>query len=189
MTGHTAHLKDSICKWRQVNVFIHFMDDISLLDKIIPVLLILEGFSGFIEGKVWIISAFGDLKVERNRLFRYVHSVSTFKFQGKKMFKQDYDFKPDLFVEHQFKYKTFNCSFSKHTFSVKVRRRCTQNRPLETHKKSKSIWIQNIHHIYALVKTLVHALNTAYHSRSTKRRKEGTERLQPWKVWDHNICI
>ncbi|KAK9405527.1 type-2 vomeronasal receptor [Crotalus adamanteus] len=181
MTGHTALLKDSISKWRQVNVFVHFMDYISLLDNIIPVLLIFEGFSGSIEGKVWIISAFGDLKVERNRLFRYVHSVSTFKFQGKKMFKEDYDFQPDLFVEHQFEYKTFNCSFSKHTFSVKGRRRCTQNRPLESHRKSNSIRIQNMHHIYALIKTLVHALNTAYYSRSMRRRKEGTERLQPWK--------
>ncbi|KAK9405530.1 type-2 vomeronasal receptor [Crotalus adamanteus] len=185
MNKHTEPIRDAISKWRQVNVFVHFMEYVPHLDRVIPLHLIIESFSGPIKGKVWIIAVLGQYQMGNHNVFKYAHSVWTFNFQGKKR-PEDFDFEPYLFVESHLEYETFNCSFSKHVFSVKGRRRCIQKGPLETQKKKKRTWIRNEHHVYALIKTLVHALNAAYSSRSRWRRKGmektfGALMLQPWQ--------
>ncbi|KAK9405532.1 type-2 vomeronasal receptor [Crotalus adamanteus] len=185
MNKHTEPIRDAISKWRQVNVFVHFMEYVPHLDRVIPLHLITESFSGPIKGKVWIIAVLGQYQMGNHNVFKYAHSVWTFNFQGKKR-PDDFDFEPNLFVESHLEYETFNCSFSKHVFSVKGRRRCIQKEPLEIQKKKKRTWIRNEHHVYALIKTLVHALNAAYSSRSRWRRKGmektfGAPMLQPWQ--------
>ncbi|XP_070790216.1 vomeronasal type-2 receptor 26-like [Pituophis catenifer annectens] len=178
---HIESLRNAISKWEQVNVFVHYMEYVPLLDRIIPVYLVIECFSGPIKGKVWIVAVLGQYQMEKHRFFKYVHSVWTFNFQGKKR-PEDDDFEPNLFVKRHSEYKNFKCSFSKQVFSVKGRRRCTQKGPLETQKKRNRIWIRNEHHVYALIKTLVHTLNAAYSSRLRWRRKIlGAPRLQPWQ--------
>ncbi|XP_070790255.1 vomeronasal type-2 receptor 26-like [Pituophis catenifer annectens] len=200
-----APLRVAISKWRQVNVFVHFMEYNSLMDRILPFHLMLMRLPGPIEGKVWIttIIFFREIK-----LHKYVHSIWTFSFQTKQMPIND-AFESNFFVESPSADNSFHCSFSKHIFSVKGRRRCTQKASLGTQGKGNRIQITNIYHFYSVIKTLVHALNTAYSFSSRRRRKKGEERLeaprlQPWQFhpfleknefcnistfklyWDHN---
>ncbi|XP_070790252.1 vomeronasal type-2 receptor 26-like [Pituophis catenifer annectens] len=180
MTRLAAPLKNAISKWRQLNVFIFFTDYSSMMDGIHQVHFTLEGLSQPIEGKVWIITLFGDLPMKSHRLYEYVHSIWNFVIQER---GYEDSFEPFIFVEPL--HKCFHCSFSKHVFSVKGRRRCIQKAPLETQDKSNRLKID--HRAYSVIKTLAHALNAAYSSRSKRRRKEGEEKLglpkmQPWQL-------
>ncbi|XP_070789428.1 vomeronasal type-2 receptor 26-like [Pituophis catenifer annectens] len=184
-TGNIAPLTDALSKWRQVNVFVHFIEYVSLAERILPFHLALRHFSGPIEGKVWVMTSLGQLNAKRHRLFKYIHSIWTFAFQGKNR-TQDYAFEPNLFVERQFKDQSFHCFFSKSVFSVKGRKRCTQRAPLDTQERKNRKRVINNQRVYNVVKTLAHALNAAYSSRSRRRRKEDKEslvalRLQPWQ--------
>ncbi|KAG6539399.1 type-2 vomeronasal receptor [Crotalus adamanteus] len=185
MTGDTALSEDAISKWRQVNVFVHFIEFVSLLPRILPFHLALERLPGPIEGKVWITTVLGEFPVRKRRLYQYIHSIWSFDFQAKKNPKDEV-FQTNLFVEPQFQEQSFRCSFSKNLFSVKSRKRCTEITTLETQQKRNRIRITNKHLVYTIVKTLAHALNAAYSSTSKRRRKEGKDsltasRLQAWQ--------
>ncbi|XP_013925866.1 PREDICTED: vomeronasal type-2 receptor 26-like [Thamnophis sirtalis] len=123
MSRPTEPFRDAISKWRQVNVFVFFTDYSTMLDGISQIHFILEGLSGPIEGKVWIITLFGKLPMKYHKSYKYVHSIWNFYIQ-----KRAYDktFQEYIFVEPQFEDQSFNCSFSRHVFSVKGQRRCTQ---------------------------------------------------------------
>ncbi|KAG6539495.1 type-2 vomeronasal receptor [Crotalus adamanteus] len=184
-TRPTASFRDAISKWRQVNVFVHFMEYDSLVDRILPFHLTLKVLTGSIEGKVWITTTLGTYSIKKQNVFKYIHSVWSFSFQAKKRTK-DNAYESTFFLEPQFQDRSFCCSFSKHLFSVKGRRRCTQKAPLGSQKKSNRIQIPNNQYVYSAIKTLAHTVNAAYSSRCRKRRKEGEEcfgapRLQPWQ--------
>ncbi|KAK9405172.1 type-2 vomeronasal receptor [Crotalus adamanteus] len=180
-TGHIAFLRDSLSKWRQVNVFVHFIEFDSPLDRILPFHSALEGLPGPIEGKVWIMTVASIYLMNKDWRLKHVHSIWSFPFQS---WKNDSAFKIYFFVEPEFQAEYFNCSVSKHTFSVKSRRRCTQKAPVETQEKTNSMPIQNDGYTYSVIKILAHALSAA--SQPQRRRKKGEERLgaprlQPWK--------
>ncbi|XP_070592174.1 vomeronasal type-2 receptor 26-like [Erythrolamprus reginae] len=183
-TDPTASLKDAISKWRQVNVFVHFLEYVSLWDRLLPFHSTLQALPEPIEGKVWIITPIGELLLRRHTFLKYVHSILSFAFQWNEKTNDD-SFEPDLFVEPWFGNHSFHCSFSKHVFSVKGRRRCMQKEPLETQEERNRIWFRYTRHVYSFVNTLAHTLNAAYSSIS-RRKKEGQERLwdsrlQPWQ--------
>ncbi|XP_070592661.1 vomeronasal type-2 receptor 26-like [Erythrolamprus reginae] len=180
MTRHAAPLMNAISKWRQVNVFVFFTDYSSMMDGFHAVHFALGGLLGPIEGKVWIITLFGEIPVKSHRLYEYVHSIWNFYIQ-----ERGYEelFEPYIFVKPL--RKCFHCSFSKHVFSVKGRRRCTQKVLLETQDKSNRLPMDP--RAYSVIRTLAHALNAAYSSRSKRRRKEGKKNLgipkmQPWQL-------
>ncbi|KAG6539437.1 type-2 vomeronasal receptor [Crotalus adamanteus] len=184
MSGNTEPLRDAISKWRQVNVFVHFIEYAPILDIISLFHSTLEGLPGPIEGKVWIMTTLGTYKIKKDSLLKYIHSIWTFAFQEKK--RPNGFFESYLYIEPQFEVQSFQCLFSKHIFSVKGRKRCTQKAPLETKEERNSIQIRYNCHFYSVIKTLVHALNAAYSTRSRRRRKEcrdmlGALRLQPWQ--------
>ncbi|XP_070790266.1 vomeronasal type-2 receptor 26-like [Pituophis catenifer annectens] len=184
-TGRIAPLRDALSKWRQVNVFVHFMEYVPLTDRILPFHLTLEGLPGPVEGKVWITTYVTINPIKNYRLLKHVHSIWTFYFKGKERQTKD-AFEPNFFVESPFADQTFHCSFSTNVFSAKGRRRCTEQAPLETQEKRNRNKIQNVHHYYGIIKTLALALNAAYSSRSRRKRTEGKEvlwapRLQPWQ--------
>ncbi|XP_039222349.1 vomeronasal type-2 receptor 116-like, partial [Crotalus tigris] len=191
-TGDTAPLKDALSKWRQVNVFVHFIEHPSFLDRLLYFHLPLESLPGPVQRKVWIMTLFWHSEIQYYSLFKFVHSIWTFAFQKKKKDKDD-NFEPNIFVQHQFADQSFHCSFSKHVFSVKDRRRCTQKTPLETQKKKNSKWISNDHEVYTVIKTLVYVLNAAYSSRSRKRKdgkyRLADPRLQPWQSLPQSKCV
>ncbi|XP_070617807.1 vomeronasal type-2 receptor 26-like [Erythrolamprus reginae] len=184
-TVHTTSLRDALSKWRQVNVFVHFMEYDSLWDRILPFHLTLLRLPGLIEGKVWILTTFALYTIDKHRLLKYIHSILMFGYMYKRSPK-DKGFEPLFFVEEKFRDLYFLCSLSKNVFSVKGRRRCTQKAPLETHWRWNRRGIQNAYDYYSLTKTLVQVLNAAYSSRLRRRRKEGEKRLwssglQPWQ--------
>ncbi|KAG6465959.1 type-2 vomeronasal receptor [Crotalus adamanteus] len=180
-TERTAFLRDALSQWRQVNVFVHFIEFDSLLDRILPFHSALEGLPGPIEGKVWIMTVAGIYLMIRDWRLKHVHSIWSFPFQR---WKNDNAFKKYFFVEPEFQAQYFNCSISKHTFSVKGHRRCTQKAPVETQEKKNKMQIRNNGYTYSVIKILAHALSAA--SKPQRRRKKGEERLgaprlQPWQ--------
>ncbi|KAG6539347.1 type-2 vomeronasal receptor [Crotalus adamanteus] len=184
LTGHTALLRDALSQWRQVNVFVHFTEYNSPWDTILPFHSALEGLPKPTEGKVWIMTVVGGFTVKKHRRLKHFHSIWNFSFQGKKNWKNDNGFKSDFFVGPELIDEHFHCFVSKHTFSVKGRRRCTQKAPVETEEKKNRMKIPNAVMTYSVIKILAHALSAA--SKPQRRRKKGEERLgaprlQPWK--------
>ncbi|XP_070808124.1 vomeronasal type-2 receptor 26-like [Pituophis catenifer annectens] len=185
MTEHTVPLREALSKWRQVNVFVHFIENVPILDRVLPFHLILEDMPGPIETKVWILPNFIMYSIIRNRRLKYIHSIWNFGYLSKEKSNED-GFEPYFFVVPQFQDHYFHCSLSKHLFSVKGQKRCTQKTPLETQEKRNRIRIKNHHFDYSFFETLARAINAAYSSRSRRRRKEdekmlGSPRLQPWQ--------
>ncbi|XP_058017606.1 vomeronasal type-2 receptor 26-like, partial [Ahaetulla prasina] len=174
-TGYTAaSLREALSKWRQVNVFVHFIEYESVRDRALPFHETLMHLPGPIEEKVWIVTVLGTSALKKHRVYKYIHSIWSFAFLGKERPK-DAGFEPYFFVEHQFEDHYFHCSLSKHVFSVKGRRRCTQEAPLDTQWKWDRRRITNFHLFYSFIQTLAQALNAAYSSRS-RRGKEGGRR-------------
>ncbi|KAK9405481.1 type-2 vomeronasal receptor [Crotalus adamanteus] len=179
-TGNTVSLRAALSKWRQVNVFVHFIEYQAIWDRLLTFQLIFMRLPGPIEGKVWITTVIG-LNPLKKRLLKYVSTIFTLGFETKQWAIKDF-YEPNFFMYPQ----SFHCSFSKKAISVKGRRRCTEKIPLETKQKIKMMRNHNFHHFYSVIKTLAYALNAAYSSRSRKRRKEGRKtlgapRLQLWQ--------
>ncbi|XP_070592653.1 vomeronasal type-2 receptor 26-like [Erythrolamprus reginae] len=185
MARATEHLRNAISKWKQVNVFVHFIEFFSLMDSVRHIHLTIESLPGTIEGKVWITTVVEKMTMARHILHNYMHSIWVFSFQERKWTNDD-AFQPNLFRDSKFEDQSFHCSFSKHFLSVKGRRRCTQIAPVEMQEKKNRILIKNDHRVYSVVKTLAHALNVAYSSISRRRKMEkkerlGALRLEPWQ--------
>ncbi|KAK9405191.1 type-2 vomeronasal receptor [Crotalus adamanteus] len=183
-TERTAFLRDALSKWRQVNIFVHFIEYDSLWDRILPFHSALEDLPGPIEGKVWMMTVVGVFSIKKDWRLKHVHSIWSFPFQWKKSWKNDNIYKSPFFVESEFQDEYFHCSVSKQTFSLKGRRRCTQKAPVETQEKKNRMQIPNDGYTYSVIKILAHALSAA--SKPQRRRKKGEERLgaprlQPWK--------
>ncbi|XP_070790904.1 vomeronasal type-2 receptor 26-like [Pituophis catenifer annectens] len=185
MTRHTESLRNAISMWRKVNVFVHFIEFSSFVDRIQHIHLAIEGLPGPIEGKVWITTIVEKVSIGRHKLFKYIHSIWVFAFQERK-WPNDDAFQPSLFQDSKFEDQSFHCSFSKHVLSVKGRRRCTQIAPLDMQEKKNRIQIQNEHRFYTVAKTLAHVLNVAYSSisrriKTEKKESLGAPRLEPWQ--------
>ncbi|XP_070614314.1 vomeronasal type-2 receptor 26-like [Erythrolamprus reginae] len=176
-TEHITFLRDALSKWRQVNVFVHFIEYDSLWDRIFPFHLTLLRFPAPIEGKVWILTSFVGYAIKKHRLLKYIHSILNFHYMLKTGPKDD-AFESNFYVEDKFQDYYFHCSVSQNIFSVKSRRRCTQKAPLQTQGKWRRIKFGNEYLYYSIIKTLAQALNAAYSSR-LRRRKEGEKRLGP----------
>ncbi|XP_070790220.1 vomeronasal type-2 receptor 26-like [Pituophis catenifer annectens] len=177
-TGNSASLRAALSKWRQVNVYVHFIEYRAIWDRLLTFHLTFRRLPGPIEGKVWITTVIGLFPLKQ-RLFKYVNTVWTLGLVRKKWPESDSHVHL-FFIEPPLGDSSFHCSFSKHIFSVKGRRRCTEKAPLETQKKRNLVGVRNFHRFYSVMKTLTYALNAAYSSRSRRTRKEGA-RLQPWQ--------
>ncbi|XP_060543951.1 vomeronasal type-2 receptor 26-like isoform X2 [Pantherophis guttatus] len=192
-TGYTTALRDSLSKWRQINVFVHFMEMDSIWGRILPFHLTFMRLPGPIEGKVWILTNLIGYKMNKRRLLKYIHSIWNFGYLAKERPK-DSAFEPRFFVEGKFQDYYFRCSLSKNVFSVKGRRRCTQKAPLESQEKRNKMWGPNYYHHYSMMKTLAQALNAAYSSRLRRGRKGGEKTLgsptlQPWQSLPQSKCV
>ncbi|XP_070790099.1 vomeronasal type-2 receptor 26-like [Pituophis catenifer annectens] len=185
MTGHTAPLRGALSKWKQVNVFVHFIEFDSIWDRILPFHSALEGLPGPIEGKVWIMTMLGVYLMTKDRRLKYVHSIWSCPLQWKKSWQKDNAYEHYFFAEPEFQDEYFQCSLSKNIFSVKGQRRCTQKTPLDTQKKENRMWLANGVITYSVIKILAHAINAAMSNFKRRRKKGeerlGTPRLQPWK--------
>ncbi|XP_070789431.1 vomeronasal type-2 receptor 26-like [Pituophis catenifer annectens] len=182
-TRPRAPLREALSKWRQVNVYVHYIEYQAIWDRLLTFQLIFDGLSEPIEGKVWITTVIGLFPLNM-KLLKYVNTIWTLGFVRKKSRMSD-AFVNHYFVEYPLEEQMFHCSFSKHTFSVKGRRRCTQKAPFETQNKSNLKKAKNFHRFYSAIKTLAYALKAAYSSRSKRRKWDtdsfGASILQPWQ--------
>ncbi|KAG6539434.1 type-2 vomeronasal receptor [Crotalus adamanteus] len=182
-SGHVHDLNNDFFKWRQVNVFVYFIELTTLIQGMIVVHRALEGLPKPIEGKVWLTTALWDwTRIYNKEILLYFHSIWFFVIQ----LKEAQEHRIQIYYTKRDFRKAFSCSFSKHIFSVKDRRRCTEKEQLETLEKGGRTQFVVDHHLSTAIKILTHALNAAYSSRS-KKRKEGKERLgppklQPWQL-------
>ncbi|XP_070592781.1 vomeronasal type-2 receptor 26-like [Erythrolamprus reginae] len=179
-------LFDALSKWRQVNVYVHYIEYGGILEKILPFHFILRSLPGPIEGKIWITTLDSICPLKENPALQYVNLIWIFDFETKKVGEMKDAFVTSFFLDPPFGYQSYICSFSKHVFSVKGRKRCTEKSPLDTQKKKNKVRIINNHRFYSAINTLAHALNAAYASRSKRIMKENKEglwapRLQPWQ--------
>ncbi|KAM3848313.1 vomeronasal type-2 receptor 26-like [Vipera latastei] len=179
MTYYPLPLREASSKWRQVNVFVHFIEYIIVYHTFYSFQVSLQDLSGSIEGKVWITTTLGKYLMFHHGKLKYIHSIWNFDFL--QSIKPKYGaFEPYPSLDYQFEPQNFYCSFSKHVFSIKGRRRCTQKRPLKTQQKKDS------DSLYLIFKTLAHALKAAYLARSWRTWKQAhrtlvAPRLQPWQ--------
>ncbi|XP_070592544.1 vomeronasal type-2 receptor 26-like [Erythrolamprus reginae] len=189
MASHSVSNTEALIIWRQVNVFVYFMEISWLSQGMVTVHQILEDLPGPIEGKVWITTTLFVIHNSFNPgsyYLQYIHSIWSFFIRTKKGKKYD-SFEDFYYFDSDYQEKAFNCSFSKHVLSVKSRRRCIEKAPLETQKASDGVLIVNQHRIYSVAKTVAHALNAAYFTRLKRRWKKGKRklrapRLQPWQL-------
>ncbi|KAK9405552.1 type-2 vomeronasal receptor [Crotalus adamanteus] len=185
MTLHQAPLGGSSSKWKQVNVFVHFTEYVIVSSTFRTFHLTLKDLSKPIEGKVWITTTLGKYLMYHHDYLEYLHSIWSFDFLQK--FSPKYGaFEPYFSLDPQFVQQSFHCSFSKHIFSVKARKRCSQKAIMETQEKRGSIQIENNDSDHIIFMTLAHALKAAYLSRFWRRRKKVQDtlevpRLQPWQ--------
>ncbi|XP_058023729.1 vomeronasal type-2 receptor 26-like [Ahaetulla prasina] len=186
MTGHRAPFRDSsFSQWKQVNVFVHFTEHIILSSTFHIFHLTLDILSGPIREKIWITTTLGNYIMTHLGYHKYIHSIWSFEFM-QNISPKDGAFESFSFLDSQYEDKNFQCSFSKHVFSVKGQKRCTQKTPVETEDDLNGILVENSDSVYLIFMTLAHVLKAAYSSRSWRRRKEAQEtleapRLQPWQ--------
>ncbi|KAG6539499.1 type-2 vomeronasal receptor [Crotalus adamanteus] len=182
--GYPTPFKDSSFQWKQVNVFVHFTEHIIVSNIFHIFHLTLDTLSGPIGEKIWITTTLGNYIMHHLGYHKYIHSIWSFEFMQKTSPKYD-AFEPFSIVDSQYEDKNFQCSFSKHVFSVKGRKRCTQKTPVETECDLNGLFVVNSESVYIIFMTLAHVLKAAYSSRSW-RRKEAQEimeapRLQTWQ--------
>ncbi|XP_060538928.1 vomeronasal type-2 receptor 26-like isoform X2 [Pantherophis guttatus] len=194
MSGHPAPFRDSsFSQWKQVNVFVHFTEHIIVSNTFHTFHLTLDILSGPIREKVWITTTLGNCIMHHLGYHKYIHSIWSFEFLQKISPKHG-AFEPFSFLDSQYEHKNFQCSFPKHVFSVKGRKRCTQNSLVETEDDLNGMMIENSDSVYLIFMTLAHVLKAAYSSRSWRRRKETQEtleapRLQPWQSLPQSQCV
>ncbi|KAK9405543.1 type-2 vomeronasal receptor [Crotalus adamanteus] len=185
MPGYPAPFRDSSSQWKQVNVFVHFTEHIIVSSTFHIFHLTLDTLSGPIGEKIWITTTLGNYIMTHLGYHKYIHSIWSFEFMQKTNPKYG-AFEPFSIVDSQYEEKNFQCSFSKHVFSVKGQKRCTQKTPVEAIDDLNGLFVVNSDSVYIIFMTLAHVLKAAYSSRSWRRRKEAQETLQaprpqPWQ--------
>ncbi|XP_058010629.1 vomeronasal type-2 receptor 26-like [Ahaetulla prasina] len=82
-TEHAEAPREALSEWRQVNIFVHFMEYETIWDRILPFHEILLRLPGTVEGKVWILTHFLGHTLNKRRLLKYVHSIWNFAYLTK----------------------------------------------------------------------------------------------------------
>ncbi|XP_077779796.1 vomeronasal type-2 receptor 26-like [Podarcis muralis] len=174
-------------KWRQVNVFLYYVETNYLSLGII----IIEKTFNLLKpktGKVLITTAMWDISLELNYSglsFQHIHGILSFFLETNKQAKYG-GFLPFLSGIKKFWEEAFNCSYSKHAFSVKGWRRCREREKLEMLPQDdlERILSLDSYRIYNTVQAVARAINAAYSSRSQQRAKYKLEvqRLLAWQL-------
>ncbi|KAK9405729.1 type-2 vomeronasal receptor [Crotalus adamanteus] len=191
----------SIKKWKQVNVFIYFseagffLDGIMVIEKLTEI-SILYAESYVVEsltstGKVIITTALWDLTFDlAYSVISQTHIRGFFCFLIQKKIKIKYDFLSLFTSLYYFAEKAFHCFYFKAAPSVKGWTRCTKKEAVGTffQKEIEKTLSLDTSHAYYTVQALAGALDTAYSSRSKRRKVKGggeipvLQIIQPWQL-------
>ncbi|XP_042309814.1 vomeronasal type-2 receptor 26-like [Sceloporus undulatus] len=124
-------------------------------------------------GKVWIATALQDLTMRllyKMVDFQNTHAVLSFSVQTKKKPRYD-NFDQFLFDNTQFGEAAFHCSYSKHTLSIKLWKRCKETENLENLSRDaiERILSEDSYSIYNAIQDVAYALHSAYSSQRKQR--------------------
>ncbi|KAG6539383.1 type-2 vomeronasal receptor [Crotalus adamanteus] len=152
--------------------------------------------------KVWITTTMWDLFMNLSyEILSPQHLQGFFSFLIHAGKRPQYVYETFFVPMQDFGRKVFNCSYSKHLFSVKGRMRCQENEDLETRREEvveKTLSLDG-YGIYNLAWAVARASHAAYISRSKqKAMKERDHRLvlQTWQLHPflgdshfYNVCM
>ncbi|XP_070592666.1 vomeronasal type-2 receptor 26-like [Erythrolamprus reginae] len=172
-------LIEASSKWKQLNVFVHFVEYIIVYHTFHSFQDAIHDSQGSIGGKVWVITTLGKCFMYHHGRIKYIHSIWNFNFL--QSMKTDHgDFEVYRIYDRKYEPQHFHCSFSKLGFSVKGRRRCIPKILVKTQGERDS---ESLNFVFV---ALVNVLKAAYSARSWRRRGEsyrtlGAPKLQPWQ--------
>ncbi|KAF7235045.1 hypothetical protein EYD10_18102 [Varanus komodoensis] len=175
--------------WGQVNVVVYYTDSYYGCGPIVLIQKMLV--KGHRKAKVWITTSFPDSNVNLSfdTYFPFLHGSLSFIMKMKKRKKYEY-YKPTSSTLTMFWNGTFNCFPSKHAWSMKMWRRCTEKEPLKLlpQEEVERALSQDSYITWDSVHAVAHALNEAYSSLSKRalmvdeEERLGHRRLQPWQL-------
>ncbi|XP_032997631.1 vomeronasal type-2 receptor 26-like [Lacerta agilis] len=182
-------------KWRQVHVFVYYGEMTSFINGLLIIQQMFDIVIKSIVGKIFITTVIWDVSMElmyNDMSFQYIHGIFSFFTKTSKRAKGG-DFLPFFFGIKKFWEGAFNCSYSKHAFSVKGWTRCREREKLERLPQDdlERILSLDSYRIYNTVQVMANALNVAYSSRSKQRatQRMGLQRLQPWQTLPTSRCV
>nr|XP_028573682.1 vomeronasal type-2 receptor 26-like [Podarcis muralis] len=182
-------------KWRQVHVFVYYVEKSYVLEGILLIQGLFDKVVKPIVGNVWITTAMWDIYLDvvySDLSFQHIHSIFSFFLETNKRAKYD-DFMPFSSAVKKFCEEAFNCSYSKHAFSVKGWTRCREREKQEVLPQGdlEGILSLDSYRIYDTVQAVAHALNAAYSSRYKQKVTDRMEvqRLQPWQTLPSSKCV
>ncbi|XP_077779800.1 vomeronasal type-2 receptor 26-like [Podarcis muralis] len=175
-------------KWRQVHVFVYYVEKSYVLEGILLIQGLFDEVVKPIVGNMWITTAMWDIYLDvvySDLSFQHIHGIFSFLLETNKRAKYD-DFLPFSSAIKKFCEEAFNCSYSKHAFSVKGWTRCREREKQEVLPQDdlEGILSLDSYRIYNTVQAVAHALNAAYSSRYKQMVTDRMEvqRLQPWQL-------
>ncbi|XP_032997992.1 vomeronasal type-2 receptor 26-like [Lacerta agilis] len=183
--------------WNEVNVLVYYGENRYFYSSISILQFIVEKYVRPIVGKIWITTALWDLTLNLSYdLLSPLHIRGFFSFLTRIKRRPNYDNYVTFFNPmFQFGEKSFKCSYSRHIFSVKGRKRCQEVDLLESLPDEvieKTLSLDN-YSIYNLVLALSRALRAALSSTSTQMVAKGKKRLkyqriQSWQTLPQSRC-
>ncbi|XP_060128206.1 vomeronasal type-2 receptor 26-like [Zootoca vivipara] len=182
-------------KWRQVHVFVYYGEMTYFLDGLFIIQQMFDILLKSIVGKFFITTAMWDVSVElMYNDISFQHILGIFSFFTETSKRATSDGFPSFFSGiKKFWEGAFNCSYSKHSSSVKGWTGCREREKLEMFPQDdlERILSLDSYRIYNTVQAVAHALNAAYSSRAKQRANErtGLQRLQPWQTLPTSRCV
>ncbi|XP_077779776.1 vomeronasal type-2 receptor 26-like [Podarcis muralis] len=174
----------SFFKWRQVHVFVYYVDMNYILIGIRMIQYVFGMLIKPLAGKVLITTAMGELTLDlmhSSISFQHIHGFLSFPIMIKE--QKNYDILPRLFpVIKKIVETDYNCFYLRHAASVKGWTRCREREKLEMLPQDvlQRILSLDSGKIYNAVQTVAHALNAAYSQQ--RAMKLEPQRLQPWQL-------
>uniref|UniRef100_A0A8C5SJH6 G-protein coupled receptors family 3 profile domain-containing protein n=1 Tax=Laticauda laticaudata TaxID=8630 RepID=A0A8C5SJH6_LATLA len=175
--------------WNHVSVLIYYGEDRHFYTSICLIQDYIQRHIKPLLAKVWITTAMWDLFMNlSHEVLSPKHLQGFFSFLIQVGKRPQYVYETFFIPMIQFGIKAFNCSYSKHFFSVKGRVRCQENEDLETLQEEvveKTLSLDG-YGIYNLARAVARASHTAYLSRSNqkamKEKKDQRLMLQTWQL-------
>ncbi|KAL8184802.1 UNVERIFIED_CONTAM: hypothetical protein K2H54_029136 [Gekko kuhli] len=180
-------------KWKEVSVVICYAEtELSFLEGVFRVQLIVTGRFKLIEGKVWITTAWWDISGALSRSPVVLEDADTFLsflIRTNNRVTQD-AYLPFHTSADEFVKNSFRCFYSKHALAVRGWKRCMEKGELEILPEEVlgNIFSGHGHSIYKIVYAVAHTLDAFYLSTAKStvmvgREKWRHQRMQEWKFY------
>ncbi|XP_026544046.1 vomeronasal type-2 receptor 26-like [Notechis scutatus] len=179
--------------WNNVSVFIYYGEHRHLYSLIKALQSYIERHIKPILAKVWITTAMWDLTLNLSDNIlspQHLRGFFSFLIHTEKRPQVSETF---FGMMQNFGKMVFNCSYSRHLFSVKGRVRCQENEELKNLEEEvvEKTFSLDSYSIYNLAWAVARASHDAYLSRSKQKAKKKRDHrlvLQAWQSLPHSRC-